>query len=270
MSLRTLVVCMIVMPFFSVLSAFAQLDSSVPGFSSTAPSLPNSTGTFGGAPRTEFLSDARQSNEGSESSVESFTITYESPLPKYADFGTPQPAQTRKTVTLTLDSDLESLELPPDAKRYAVLMITAKRHPLLMKELQDAESPEEHETALAALKENYQKHYAIETWWRTQKLEKLEAELKKMQEQVQKRVDSESKYVEATMTIAILYATGISTAPPPPAMPQGSRLGTPTGPYFPSVNGGTVLGGLDRLAPSGNVAYPSNGLPSTLPGLQSN
>lgn len=150
----------------------------------------------------------------------------------YKNFATPM--RINKTVELDLDAadlDFEELDLPPDGKRIAVLTITARRHAKLLEDYRTADTEEEKSEAMAALKENYTEHYRIETWWRTQKLDALEAELAKMKAQVQQRVDSQDKYVEAAMTIASLHVDGISIAPPVPAVPQGAQP-VSEGPYY--------------------------------------
>lgn len=129
-----------------------------------------------------------------------------------------------QTAMLSLDADLASIDLPPDGKRMAVLTITARRHQGLVKALKDAKTDEEKTEAEAALRENYQEHYAVETWWRQQRLTALEEQLAKLKAQVQTRTEAEEKYVDAAMTIAKLHVDGVSITPPVPAAPGGNAL----------------------------------------------
>ncbi len=163
------------------------------------------------------------------------------------------------TVHIASDADLETLNLPDDGKRAAVLTLTARRHAGLLEELKKAETDEEKKEAEIALRENYQKHYAIETWWRQQKLKKLEEELAALKAQVQKRVDSEEKYVEAAMTIAQLHIDGVSITPPVPAAPTQSSGSVPRGVYSPYYSADPLpmqeMGALSSPPSNGN-AYP--------------
>ncbi|MAD79239.1 MAG: hypothetical protein CMJ50_00130 [Planctomycetaceae bacterium] len=146
-----------------------------------------------------------------------------------------------QSIRVNIADDLQHLELPPEGKRVAVLAVTAARHQGLLEKLKAAETPEEEEAASLALKENYTEHYAIETWWREQKLSELETRLQELRSQVTQRQESEEKYVSAAMTIAGLWADGIGITPP---TPNRQPVGTPTslplpGPIptdFPSTN----------------------------------
>jgi hypothetical protein len=133
-----------------------------------------------------------------------------------------------ETAHVALNGDLDALDLPPDGKRAAVLAITAARHDGLLEKLKGAEGDEEKETAFELLTDNYVRHYAIETWWREQKLADLEKKLKELRDQVKQRNDSQEKSVTAAMTIAQLWADGIGIAPPKPtiASTSGSLRGT--------------------------------------------
>lgn len=137
---------------------------------------------------------------------------------------TPQFVTESKTVTLPLDTDLDELDLPPNGKRTAVLAVTAARHQELLKKLKEADTEEAKEKAVAALEDNYTRHYAIETWWREQKLAGLEERLAELRAQVEQRREAQTKYVEATMTIAQLWVDGIGIAPP---VPRASTDQTP-------------------------------------------
>ncbi len=135
---------------------------------------------------------------------------------------------------VAVDANLEELDLPPDGKRAAVLAVTAARHEGLLKKLKEAESDEEKKEAADALKTNYTEHYAIETWWREQKLAELEERLTELREQVQQREESQEKYVDAAMTIAELWAEGIAIAPPKPnSAPEYGNTATPNIPVLP-------------------------------------
>ncbi|GAB5402595.1 MAG: hypothetical protein Aurels2KO_08260 [Aureliella sp.] len=160
-------------------------------------------------------------------------------------------------VQMAQDTDLESIDLPANGKRAAVLTLTARRHAGLLDKLKNAKTDEDKKEAESALRENYQRHYAIETWWRQQKLKKLEEELAALKAQVQKRVDSEEKYVEAAMTIAQLHIDGVSITPPVPAAPRsGGELppSAPGGPYY----GGSGLPMRGAAAPDYG-RFPSEG-----------
>jgi hypothetical protein len=154
--------------------------------------------------------------------------------------------QTR-AARFDIEADLKKLDIPPEGKRAAVLAVTAARHPGLLEKLKAAKTPEEKESCSKALKENYTEHYAIETWWREEKLAQLEARLSVLREQVSQRQDSEEKYVAAAMTIAELWADGIGITPPTPSrLPNASPTvlpqayspvygnGRPIGPYGPT------------------------------------
>ena len=101
------------------------------------------------------------------------TITYGVRRPIHETIRTPNGvtrvtrfAQNQKTVTLPIDVNLDELELPPAGERAAVLAITAARHDDLLKRLKEATNEKDRQMASAALKDNYLRHYAIETWWR--------------------------------------------------------------------------------------------------------
>jgi len=142
-----------------------------------------------------------------------------------------------QTVRIVVDNDLEDIELPPEGKRVAVLAVTAARHQSLLVKLKEAKTAEEKEAASLALKENYTEHYAIETWWREQKLAELESRLKELRAQVTQRQESEEKYVAAAMTIAGLWADGIGITPPAPNRqpvgPSTLPVGLPGKPAWP-------------------------------------
>jgi hypothetical protein len=121
-----------------------------------------------------------------------------------------------QSTNIAIDEDLNELDLPAEGKRVAVRAVTAARHHGLLDELKSAKTPEEKEAAGLALKDNYTEHYAIETWWREQKLAELESRLKEIRAQVTQRQESEEKYVAAAMTIAGLWADGIGITPPTP------------------------------------------------------
>ncbi len=130
---------------------------------------------------------------------------------------------------IALDANLDELDLPADGKRAAVLAVTAARHEGLLQNLKAAEGNEEKmKEAADKLKTNYTEHYAIETWWREQRLAELEKRLKEMRDQVQQRQAAQEKYVEAAMTIAELWAQGIAIAPPKPgSAPEHGPMALP-------------------------------------------
>jgi len=127
-----------------------------------------------------------------------------------------------QSIEINVDANLDELDLPADGKRSAVLAVTAARHEGLLQKLKEAQGDEEKmKEAADALKTNYTEHYAIETWWREQRLAELEKRLKEMRDQVQQRQDAQEKYVDAAMTIAELWAQGIAIAPPKPGSAPG-------------------------------------------------
>ncbi len=136
--------------------------------------------------------------------------------------------QETKHVRIPVTADLDSLDLPADGKRAAVLAVTAARHDGLLKKLKEAKTEDEKDAATEALTDNYTRHYAIETWWRQQKLVELEKKLTDLREQVEQRQGSQERYVTAAMTIAQLWADGIAITPPKPR-----RISDPGGPYVP-------------------------------------
>lgn len=136
---------------------------------------------------------------------------------------------------IALDANLDELDLPAGGKRAAVLAVTAARHEGLLQNLKAVEGDEEKtKEAADALKTNYTEHYAIETWWREQRLAELEERLKEMRDQVQQRQAAQEKYIEAAMTIAELWAQGIAIAPPKPGSAPEH------GPMAPPVPAATV------------------------------
>ena len=163
-----------------------------------------------------------------------------------------------QSAQIPIDANLDELDLPPDGKRAAVLAVTAARHEDLLQKLKAAEDDEEKtKEAAEALKTNYTEHYAIETWWREQRLAELEERLKEMRDQVEQRQAAQEKYVEAAMTIAELWAQGIAIAPPKPgsAPEHGPRaLPAPAATLAPTA--GAVW------SPATHTEYHS---PTTLP-----
>jgi hypothetical protein len=134
-----------------------------------------------------------------------------------------------RAAKIATDANLDELDMPPNGKRAAVLAVTAARHEDLLQKLKEAESDEDKKQAADALKANYTEHYAIETWWREQRLAELEDRLKEMQEQVKQRQEAQDKYVEAAMTIAELWAQGIAIEPPKPgSAPEPATTMAPT------------------------------------------
>ncbi len=170
-----------------------------------------------------------------------------------------------RSAEIDKDDDLKQLDLPPEGKRAAVLAVTAARHAGLLDNLKAAKTPEEKEEHSLALKENYTEHYAIETWWREQKLAELEARLKELRAQVTQRQESEEKYVAAAMTIAELWADGIGITPPTPSrLPSGEIPSAlqPSAPlYHPSPSPVSPLPSVNL--PNAFYDAPS---PSNLPG----
>ncbi len=141
-----------------------------------------------------------------------------------------------KVAVIDVDQDLDKLDLPPDVKRAAVLAVTAARHDDLLKQLREAKSEEDKKKAVDALKANYAEHYAIETWWREQRLGELELRLTKLRAQVKTRQDAEEKYVEAVMTIAQLWADGIAITPPRPGSTPETLPAAPRAAGVPSLS----------------------------------
>ncbi len=136
-----------------------------------------------------------------------------------------------RTARLDVNEDLAKIDLPPAGKRAAVLAVTAARHPRLLANLKNAKTSEEKAKHSLALKENYVEHYAVETWWREQKLAELESRLKELRAQVTQRQEAEEKYVAAAMTIAELWADGIGITPPTPGrLPGGTATDSLPGP----------------------------------------
>lgn len=91
-----------------------------------------------------------------------------------------------QSIEINVDANLDELDLPADGKRSAVLAVTAARHEGLLQKLKEAQDDEEKKNEAAdELKTNYTEHYAIETWWREQRLAELEKRLKEMRDQVQ-------------------------------------------------------------------------------------
>ena len=162
---------------------------------------------------------------------------------------------------MDLDTNLDELDLPPDGKRAAVLAVTAARHEDLLQKLKAAEDDEEKtKEAAEALKTNYTEHYAIETWWREQRLAELEKRLKEMRDQVQQRQAAQEKYVEAAMTIAELWAQGIAIAPPKPgSAPEHGPMALPV----PAATVAPSTGGAWSPAPY-TESQPSPTLPPRL------
>ena len=141
-----------------------------------------------------------------------------------------------QSVRIAVDANLDELDLPPDGKRAAVLAVTAARHEDLLAKLKEAKSDDEKKAAADALKTNYTEHYAIETWWREQRLVELENRLKEMRQQVQQRQDAQEKYIGAAMTIAELWADGIAIAPPKPGVtPQHGSTVVPAYSADPAI-----------------------------------
>ncbi|HJN08149.1 MAG TPA: hypothetical protein QF564_05610 [Pirellulaceae bacterium] len=158
-----------------------------------------------------------------------------------------------QSIRVNIADDLKDLELPPEGKRVAVLAVTAARHQGLLEKLNAAETPEEKEAASLALKENYTEHYAIETWWREQKLSELETRLQELRVQVTQRQESEEKYVSAAMTIAGLWADGIGITPP---TPNRQPVGPPTSLPLP--------GPIPTELPSTSSFTPRQNLPQSI------
>jgi len=155
-----------------------------------------------------------------------------------------------RTVQINIDDDLKKHDLPPDGKRAAVLAITAARHTRLLDDLKAAKTPEEKKLCSEALKENYTEHYAIETWWREQKLANVEARLAELRAQVTQRQESEERYVAAAMTIAELWADGIGITPPAPSRQPTVVSNHNTFVPLPGPQGDTYTPRLNRERPT--------------------
>ncbi len=169
---------------------------------------------------------------------------------------------------MDLDTNLDELDLPPDGKRAAVLAVTAARHEGLLNELKEAEGDEEKKEAADALKTNYTEHYAIETWWREQRLAELEERLKEMREQVQQRQEAQEKYIDAAMTIAELWAQGIAIAPPKPgSAPEHGATALPVPlDTIPAPSTTTWAPSTDtKTRPSLTISPPVSPLPARTP-----
>jgi hypothetical protein len=160
-----------------------------------------------------------------------------------------------RVAKIDVNANLDELDLPVDGKRAAVLAITAARHEGLLQKLKGAEGDEEKTAAAEALKANYTEHYAIETWWREQRLADLEKRLEELRAQVKQRQEAQEKYIDAAMTIAELWADGIAIAPPKPSPPADRAPATTYPP--PSSNAYPAYG---TTAPA---SAPSLGPPST-------
>ncbi|HBE67203.1 MAG TPA: hypothetical protein DDW52_03545, partial [Planctomycetaceae bacterium] len=116
-------------------------------------------------------------------------------------------------LAIPLDTDMQEFvkrDLPSEAIRTFVSTVAAQRHPILLQKLRAAKESGEQEKILDAMRSNYEMHYAVECWWRRKKLEELEAQVARLRSQLEQRVDNQAAYVKAAMTIADLYADGVS------------------------------------------------------------
>ncbi len=161
-------------------------------------------------------------------------------------------------------------DLSASAKRTAVLTVAARRHLLLIEQLKEAKPGSEQDKVLEALRKNYAMHYGVECWWRKQKLDELESQVAELKTKLKQRVDSQEAYVKAAMTIADLYADGVSAPPPVPAMPVGAIGPAPN--YYPTLNavpGGTNLNDATPVYRNGYSSSSTNRIPSNpLPSLE--
>jgi hypothetical protein len=164
-----------------------------------------------------FEAQAKPAKKGAVSFSYIVSESVSSPAVRTPNGETPIQKQTYQrlvTSELELDCDLSKIDLPGDGTRIGVQAVTAARHNKLLQALKEAKSESEKEDASKKLEENYRAHYAIETDWRMKRLAELEKRLEEMRSQVKERADSESKYVEAAMTLAKLHAQGIAAEPP--------------------------------------------------------
>jgi hypothetical protein len=162
--------------------------------------------------------------------------------------------QEMANVMISLDSDLEKIDLDGDGKRAAIQAITAHRHGKLLQALKDAKSETEKEEAAKKLQENYRAHYASETKWRTDRIAELEKRMEEMRSQVKERAAAEEKFLEAAMTLAKLNAQGIAAEPPQLKASNPSYQGefSPQ-PYYPSNTGYSTGAYAEPAQP--NAAY---------------
>lgn len=252
--------CVAFIPIAATMAQTERLPSQLPG-----------TPTAGLQPvaGNEFLSDAlppsRARAGAGQAHKGEISFTYMERIPNSnatSHEGHQAHFMNPKTVTLSLDTDIASIDLPPDGKRMAVLTITARRHQGLVIALKDAKTDEEKTRAETALRENYQEHYAVETWWRQQRLAELEEQLVELKAQVQTRTEAEEKYVDAAMTIAKLHVDGVSITPPVPAAPGANAM--------TSLSSTREIGLLPSYARRPMPSYADPGPRPTLPGGPAN
>lgn len=252
-------------PDTSLRAYSAAPQDAIPALSGSAPNQAPS----GWSP-TSQLSEAEPPNE--ESAIEIHYVI-ERPVTEEMRHGDKVVQVTRhvrevRTDRIAVDVNLDELDLPPDGKRAAVLAITAARHEGLLTQLKEAEGDEKKKEAAEALQANYTEHYAIETWWREQRLAELEERLEELRAQVKQRQDSEEKYVTAAMTIAELWADGIAIAPPKPgSAPEYSGSVAPIYPgpvpTMPTPNGSwNPPAAAQQLRP--NITQPPSSFSATI------
>lgn len=170
---------------------------------------------------------------------------------------------------ISLDTDMQEFvkrDLPPETIRVGVSTVAAQRHPILLKQLRKAKGSVEQEKVLDAMRSNYEMHYAVECWWRRKKLEELEAQVARLRSQLEQRVDNQAAYVKAAMTIADLYADGVSAPPPVPMPAGGGNSFAPPASIAPPASlpayQGQAYGG-DYVAPMATRSEPSPRLPNS-------